>query len=173
MAKSLQNILNDVVGEILQEDGERVVVGAAEPTIPTTARVLVTRGASPDREDEFNKMLASREENVRSNAEGSTPAQQRLAFGEDPTTGAPLPIVKEVPMSDRIGSYVTGAKDSVLNNYYAAKSAVGDWYNDLDPNVQTAVKYGVPTLGAALAAGAGALYLRKRQREANKAAGVR
>lgn len=172
MAKNLQNILNEVVGEILQENGEHIVVGG-EPAAPSTARVLVTRGMSPDRQDEANRVFADRDAKLRASAEDNTPLKQKIAFGEDPATGASLPTVDPVSTSDRVGSYFTGLKDSALNKYYTTKNDIGEWYNDLDPNTQTAIKYGVPIGATALAAGAGALYLRKKQREANRAAGVR
>jgi len=74
-----------------------------------------------------------------------------------------------IGFTDRAGKFLRRTGEDIADAYNSAKGYVSDAWN----NATTAQK--AAALGAlgttALASGAGALYLRKKQREANKAAG--
>ena len=57
-----------------------------------------------------------------------------------------------------VGDYLGYAADKTKAGINLGVEHAKDFYNNLDPTTQTAMKWGIP----ALAAGAGALYLRKK-----------
>ncbi len=173
MAKSLQNILNDVVGEILQEnemlkgtsfmDAPNTEVDVSgiklrEPTVATLGRdarnaeIASALSELPQSDAGFQEMLRNR---FISGMGDNNP----LAYTAGISGSSPIASPEEDGFLDRISNMASNAKDSI-SDFWDART--------------TPEKVGIGALMAApLAAGAGALYLRKRQREANKAAGVR
>lgn len=74
-----------------------------------------------------------------------------------------------VGFTDRVRTQLRRTGEDIADAYNSAKGYVSDAWNNATPAQKAAALGALGT--TALASGAGALYLRKKQREANKAAG--
>lgn len=183
MAKNLQNILNEVVGEILQEEnveGMRIVPGGEVSggsffNAPNTD--IDTTGIEPTTTPEqavLGKDIRDAQLSDALSDLPKTPAGRQEMYLNRYLSGmnnSNLGNISGLPGSSPIAkAEEKGVLDRLSNMASSAKNTVGDFWNART----TPEKIGIGALMAApLAAGAGALYLRKKQRAANKAAGVR
>ena len=173
MAKNLQSVLNSVVNELLQEGLTDQVKGAMIAN--GMAPGLAAQKASQDIADAANRYANAARLN---NATGDVSEKIGKVVGTWGDTLVPAPEAEkidapEIPSAGLMGPAGASASDNVaaamrdqsyLERAKAMAGQAGDWmYDNRYPLAGG--------LGAALAAGAGALYLRKKQREANKAAG--
>ena len=185
MAKNLQSVLNSVVNDLLQEEmtvtpedkalAARIANGGAVDREGLRAINTGVAGWAPSPENHqkavtYGKLIASGMDRATAAEKAGLGGESQLAAdlygynGRDPQRAASADIQtnavlaqQNVPFSDRMYSTYLDAKNQIGN---FADEHPGMFYG------------GLGALGAsALAAGAGALYLRKKQREANKAAG--
>ena len=151
MAKNLQSVLNSVVNDLLQES---YMPGG--PDQDAGAALAQVRGAKALKDLETLKDLQKAP---------LKPTPGYMPGGPDNSDEALL-----AQQRGRMAKYYAGADvaDELSDPTYLERmkgmaGQAGDWLY--------ANRYPVGLGAAALAAGAGALYLRKKQREANKAAG--
>ena len=178
--KNLSEVLNEVMTDIFTESFGDVLIPQEEPTTSanlsnTAAPLGQAKQALLDSQKRaaFNATMARAGEKKQrflddqlhksqENQPGFVGAQENPAPAEDPS------YLKQLKQgASNLGSTIAqGATDA--GNYLAQKGqeAVAA-YQSMPGYLQ----YGIPA--AALAAGAGALYLRKKQKAANKAAGIR
>ena len=181
MAKNLQNILNEVVGEILQENegmpitpgGEVSVgsfLGAPNTDVDTSGIEIKTipGQASLGKEIRDTQLSGALSDLPKTQAGFNELVKNRFISGMNNSN---LGDVSGLPGSSPIAkAEEMGVLDRLSNMASNAKNSVGEFWDART----TPEKVGIGALMAApLAAGAGALYLRKKQRAANKAAGVR
>ena len=184
MAKSLQNILNDVVGEILQENegavpvmslpkdggellgGQSKLIAAPNTTVDTSGIEVGAGGlAALQKEQDARAADGAVAELPKSQAGFNEVLKNRFLAGmNNPRVAETVGVPGSSPIPQQ------GFFDQVKGMAADAKNSIGEFWDART----TPEKVGIGALMAApLAAGAGALYLRKKQREANKAAGVR
>ena len=194
--KNLNAVLNDVMNDIMTEG----FWGPVEYKMPTTAKeaadllrgqdesFLRSQGLDPEKlkqmvaMDKVNKAIVgavSPNQDLSAELGQSAPIQE-VPLG--PKTSAPSSLLGRASAEAQYQAAMNNQNAGLLNKAGAtlgygldrAKLAVQDlgdqigtaWDNATP--MERGLAIGIPT---ALAAGAGALYLRKKQREANKAAG--
>lgn len=191
--KNLNAVLNDVMNDIMTES----FWGPVEYKMPTTAKeaadllrgqdesFLRSKGLDPEKlkqmvtMDNVNKAIVGA---VSPNQDLSAELGQSAPIPEGPKTSAPASLLGrasaeaqyQAAMNNQNAGFLDKAGATLGYGLDRAKLAaqglgdqIGTAWDNATP-MERGLAIGIPT---ALAAGAGALYLRKKQREANKAAG--
>ncbi len=175
MAKNLQSVLNSVVNDLLQEDGMRINPGSFEGLGGNSGKYLggdfesnVTGGMDHVMWDQAKKEAAvAKEMEQKAALDDLTPKP-----GMDPNFLASRYLSQQ--SDPTLASIDAGGESPIDNPYKQAMYKARHGWDDLKK--WASENPGLAALGAglggsALAAGAGALYLRKKQREANRRAG--
>ena len=163
MAKNLQSVLNSVVSDLLQEglaEDMQSAFGKAATARNAMAQAAYA-GAAKAAEDDWNARI---------------PGQTVAAAAETWKDGLPE-VGSSTPFTNAGIKTRFGVEDSLSPwekaQIYGGKAV--DWAGDQAEAIKQSMLahpgYWGTGLGAALAAGAGAMYLRKKKKEADLAAG--
>ena len=175
--KNLNAVLNDVMNDIMTE--------GIEEYLPDFMKLPADRMASAEGRnvklagEKIAQALAPEERDLSAELGQSAPIQE-VPLG--PKTSAPASLLGRASAEAQYQAAMNNQNAGLLNKAGAALGygldraklaaqglgdQIGTAWDNATP-MERGLAIGIPT---ALAAGAGALYLRKKQREANKAAG--
>lgn len=162
MAKNLQSVLNSVVNDLLQEASPAAAAVNNALYNSNDMANAVKAVAQKAAEDDWNAKIAGNM--VQAGIDTREDSFPQSGSSDTPITNARLRT---------IAAYNDSLSPWGKAQLYAGK--FGDWAGDQYAAMKQSMAdhpyyWGAGGLGAALAAGAGALYLRKRQREANRGA---
>ena len=188
--KNLSEVLNEVMTDIFTEAGEKGPFGGSNNIVSTSEldpktpldQVFSKEAVENAKAEAAAKALAASKDKVAAMKaqqdavsgvpgaalDAANPGVSVMKSQQDALRGQDLSYLEQLKQgASNLGSTIAqGATDA--GSYLAQKGQeAAAAYQSMPDYLQ----YGIPA--AALAAGAGALYLRKKQKAANKAAGIR